>query len=152
MQRLLPPTEGSDGSDETEGGTHHSFDNIFWASRRRHTDVGRMEHKWENNIKIELPEFHGSLNPNEFIDWLNTIERIFDYGEVSVEKKVKLVAIRLKGRASAWWEQLKLNRRRCGKEKIHDWVKIKKWLKGPFSSIQLPPKCLSTPSCSQARW
>lgn len=32
VQRLLPPsTNGSDGSDDTEGGTHHSIDNIFWA-------------------------------------------------------------------------------------------------------------------------
>ncbi|CAL5362151.1 unnamed protein product [Camellia sinensis] len=98
-----------------------------------------MEHKWENNIKIELPEFHGSLNPDEFINWLNTIEQIFDYGEVSIEKKVKLVAIRLKGRASTWWEQLQLNRCRCGKEKIHDWEKMKKKLKGhflPFNYLQ----------------
>ncbi|XP_028071101.1 uncharacterized protein LOC114273497 [Camellia sinensis] len=139
VQRLLPPTKGSDGFDEIKGGTHHSFDNIFWAPRRHRTDVGRMEHKWENNIKIELPEFHGSLNPDEFIDWLNTIERIFDYGEVFVEKKVKLVAIWLKGRASAWWEQLQLNRRRCGKEKIHDCEKMKKKLKGhflPFNYLQ----------------
>ena len=49
---------------------------------------------------MELPEFHGSLNPNEFIGWLNALERVFDYYEVSDEKKVKLVSIRLKGQAS----------------------------------------------------
>ena len=60
-----------------------------------------------------------------FIDWLNEIERIFEYKEVPDRDKAKLIAIKLKGRASAWWEQLKQSRERQGKTKITDWEKMK---------------------------
>ncbi|KAE8655337.1 putative Serine-threonine protein kinase, plant-type [Hibiscus syriacus] len=43
--------------------------------------------------------------------------------------KVKLIAIKLKGRASAWWEQLRHSRERHGKAKIIDWEKMKKKMK-----------------------
>ena len=38
------------------------------------------------------------------------IDRFFDYMDVLEEKRVKLVACRLKGGASTWWEGLQ-NRR-----------------------------------------
>ena len=46
--------------------------------------------------------------------------------------KVKLVAIKLKGHTSAWWEQLKRLRDRQGKPKICDWEKMKTKMKGHF--------------------
>ena len=46
----------------------------------------------------------------DFVDWLNTVERVFDYYEVMDEKKVKLVVIHLKGKVSTWWEQLQISR------------------------------------------
>jgi hypothetical protein len=56
----------------------------------RHGDLG---------FKVELLEFSGTLQAEGFIDWLHEVERIFDYKEVSDRMKVKLVAIKLKGRA-----------------------------------------------------
>lgn len=58
----------------------------------------------------EIPEFSDSLNPEDFVDWVNQVERIFEYHDVPDHKKVTLVAIKLKGRASAWWEQLQMQR------------------------------------------
>ena len=72
-----------------------------WEQRVRdwcHEDLG---------FKVELPEFSGTLQAEGFIDWLHEVERIFEYKKVSNRMKVKLVAIKLKGCASAWWEQLK---------------------------------------------
>jgi hypothetical protein len=60
------------------------------------------------------------LQAESFIDWFNGLERIIEYNEVLDRNKVKLVAIKLKGRASAWWEQLKRLRERQGKAKIND--------------------------------
>ena len=57
---------------------------------------------------------------------------MFDYYEVIDEKKEKLVTIRLKGRASAWWEQLQISRQRSGKIKIKSWEKMKKNLREQF--------------------
>jgi len=30
-----------------------------------------------NDFRIELPEFEGKLNPDEFLEWLHTVERMF---------------------------------------------------------------------------
>ena len=57
---------------------------------------------------------------------------MFDYYEVMDEKKVKLVAICLKGRASTWWKQLQISHQRSGKVKIKNWEKMKKNLREQF--------------------
>jgi hypothetical protein len=56
---------------------------------------------------VDIPGFEGRMQLDEFIDWLNTIERIFDYKDVPDHNKVKLVAIKLQKHASIWWEHLK---------------------------------------------
>ena len=66
------------------------------------------EQKWGSDFKIELPEFYGSLNHEEIVDWLNQEERRFDFHEVPDYKKVKLVANKLKGSAFVWWKQLQV--------------------------------------------
>ena len=59
-----------------------------------------------NNFRVELLEFEGKLDLDEFLEWLHTVERIFDYKEVPEDKKVKLVALRLRKYASLWWTNL----------------------------------------------
>lgn len=46
------------------------------------------------------------MKGEEFLDWLDSVEEIFDSKELADDKRVKLVTIKLKGRAIAWWEQL----------------------------------------------
>jgi len=43
------------------------------------------------------------LDPDSFLDWLRTAERVFDDKDVPDEKKVKLVALQLRKYASIWW-------------------------------------------------
>jgi len=52
------------------------------------------------NFKVEILEFESQVNPNEFIDWMNTVERMFDYNDVPDDKKVKLIALKLRKYAS----------------------------------------------------
>ncbi|XP_070038225.1 uncharacterized protein [Nicotiana tomentosiformis] len=73
--------------------------------RRPHNK--NQERYQRDDIKHEIPEYDGKSQGDEFIDWLITIERVFDYKEYSDEKNVKLVAINLRGYASLWWENLK---------------------------------------------
>ncbi|GKA11185.1 putative CCCH-type zinc finger family protein, partial [Tanacetum coccineum] len=94
----------------------------------------RNDHRWEASIKVEIPDFSGTLMAEEFIDWLNTVERVFEFKDAPENRKVKWVAIKLKGRASAWWEQLQLMRERRGKQKIVSWDKMKKKLQENFPS------------------
>ncbi|KAF7136352.1 hypothetical protein RHSIM_Rhsim08G0019400 [Rhododendron simsii] len=88
--------------------------------------------RWEAGLKVELPEFHGGLTPEEFLDWIAAIEETMDFKEVPENRRVPLVATRFRGRASAWWQQLKLTRSRQGKEKITSWEKMKKKLRVAF--------------------
>jgi len=69
------------------------------------------------------------------LEWLQTVERIFDYKEISDGNKVKLVALRLCKCASLWWSNLCAKRARQGKGKIRAWEKMKAKLKAHF----LPP-------------
>ncbi|GJU39677.1 RNA-directed DNA polymerase [Tanacetum coccineum] len=63
-------------------------------------------------MKIEIPEFVGKAHPDDFIDWLSTVERIFDLRDILKKLKVKLVAIKLCKSASLWWEHVKNQRER----------------------------------------
>ena len=44
------------------------------------------------------------MKGGEFNDWLNTVGKVFGYKDFGDHKKVKLVAIKLHGKANAWWE------------------------------------------------
>jgi len=47
-------------------------------------------------------EFKGKLDPDEFLEWMQTVERIFEYEEIPEDKKVKLVALKLRKYAPLW--------------------------------------------------
>ncbi|XP_024041854.1 uncharacterized protein LOC127898849 [Citrus sinensis] len=66
------------------------------------------------DFKVEIPEFEGRMQPEE---------------DVPKDRKVKLIAIKLKKYASLWWENLKKQREREGRRKIVTWEKMKKVLK-----------------------
>ena len=80
---------------------------------------------WESRFEIGFPLFDGSLDNEEFVDWLSQVEEIFACYDIPESKKVKLAATNLRGNARSWWEQLKIQRLRRGKTKIHTWEKMK---------------------------
>ena len=95
---------------------------------------------WESRFKIEFPEFDGSLDHEEFVDWLSQAEEIFVCYDILESKKVKLAAMTLRGKARSWWEQLKIQRLREEKTKIQTWEKLKSKLMKQFflySHIQI---------------
>ena len=61
-----------------------------------------------------------------------TVEEILEFKGVPDDMRVQLVATRLRGRATAWWQQTKLTRSRLGKSKIVTWEKMKKHLRATF--------------------
>ena len=63
---------------------------------------------WESGMRIEVPKFQGSLQPEEFIDWLCTAEKFLEFKRVPEEIKVPLIATRLRDRVAAWWQHFKL--------------------------------------------
>ena len=38
-----------------------------------------------NEFKVDIPEFEGKLDPDDFLEWIQTIERVFEYKEIPDE-------------------------------------------------------------------
>ena len=74
------------------------------------------------------------MDPDEFLDWLNMVEHVFEYHDPFEHEKMKLVAIKMCKNASIWWENLKRQCERGGKKKIQT-CKMKKELKMRYLSF-----------------
>ncbi|GJZ54740.1 putative reverse transcriptase domain-containing protein, partial [Tanacetum coccineum] len=84
-------------------------------------------------MRVNIPDFTGNtLSPEGFLDWLVAVEEVFEFKEVPENKRVSLIATKLRGRASVWWQQLKLTRERVGKPRITSWQKMKKCMRANF--------------------
>lgn len=90
------------------------------------------QEKSSTDFKVEIPTFDGKDDPDDFIEWLETIERIFDFKDVEEEKKVKLIALKFRGYASTWCTNTTTKRRRESKAAIKTWTKMKALLKKKF--------------------
>ena len=87
-----------------------------WKFRSRHS-----HHNDTFRFKIDLPQFDGELEMENLLDWLKQVDNYFDYTHTPDDSKVKLVAYKLTGGASAWWDQEQSLRRRIGKPPIRTW-------------------------------
>ena len=77
----------------------------------------------------------GLLHIEDFLDWIRTVENFFDYMGIPEQQQVKIVAYRLQGGASVWWDQIQFTRRREGKRAVQTWNKMKQLLRRMY----LPP-------------
>ena len=48
------------------------------AYESRRTDFHRDRRQWEAGMRIEIPEFHGILQPEELLDWLAIVEEVLE--------------------------------------------------------------------------
>nr|GEU50084.1 hypothetical protein [Tanacetum cinerariifolium] len=104
-------------------------------------------------LKIEIPEFTGKVHPDDFINWLSTVERVFDVRDIPNKLKVKIVAIELRQHASLGWDhnmtvegvisEFDKLRMRCYVVEEDEQIKAKS--KG-FTSRFLPPTRIAPPT------
>nr|GEW02486.1 transposon Ty3-I Gag-Pol polyprotein [Tanacetum cinerariifolium] len=81
---------------------------------------------------MKTKNFEGPLCPDDFLDWLRTVDRIFDLRDTPDHIKVKLVAIRLKKVASLWWDHVQNQQYREGKHRVESWDKMKRLMEKKF--------------------
>ena len=74
--------------------------------------------------KPEVPTYQGGLDTNELLDWINEMDKLFNYEEMEEERKVIFAVTRLKGHASLWWNGVQTKRRNQGKVPIKNWDKM----------------------------
>ncbi|XP_022023527.1 uncharacterized protein LOC110923773 [Helianthus annuus] len=72
--------QGSD--DESIVRDYGEFEGNPFGRRGRRHDIHASDLLRSMGIKIEIPEFDGRLQPDEFIDWISTVERIFDLRDI----------------------------------------------------------------------
>ncbi|VFQ71309.1 unnamed protein product [Cuscuta campestris] len=121
MNMMNTPEESEDEQEEEAQSETH-----------RCPTTKNSQEKSSTDFKVETPTFDGKDDPDDFIDWLETIERVFDYTEVSKDKKVKLVALKFRSYASTWWTNTTTKCKREGKAAVKTWAKMRALLKKKF--------------------
>ena len=86
-------------------------------------------------MKVELSAFNGNVSIEEYLDWVSKVEKFFNYMGTAYDKQVCLVAYKLKGGSSAWWDRVRLNRTYERKLWIRSWRRMKRLMADQF----LPP-------------
>jgi hypothetical protein len=76
--------------------------------------------------------YEKNLDVEEFLDWIRSMDKRFDYEDVHEEKKVKQAITKLKRHATLWWDELQVKRRRKVKHKIKNWDRMVAKLKVEF--------------------
>ena len=85
-----------------------------------------------DGIKIEVPDYARNLKQEELIDWMNSMEKFFEWNSMVEENKVKFPCTKLKGHAMIWWDHEQKDRTKKGKDKIKTWKKMEKRLREKF--------------------
>ncbi|MFS7908378.1 putative retrotransposon gag domain-containing protein [Helianthus anomalus] len=132
--------EPQNDDERTESDLYSDYDdgrNPFGGRplRPRSPPPQQPDHLKALGIRVEIPVFEGHLQPDDFLEWLHTVERVFELRDIPDHLKVKLVAIKLRKHASLWWEHVRKKRQYEGKAKVVTWEKMKKLLTYKF----LPP-------------
>nr|GEV61178.1 hypothetical protein [Tanacetum cinerariifolium] len=117
IERLQQRIQELELQHEDQWSSKHTWDqdegnpfNYVRGRRDRH-GVDRQEDPLRSlELRIEIPEFVSKSHPDDFIDWLSTVKRIFDLRDVPKELKVKVVAMKLRQHASLWWDHVKKQR------------------------------------------
>ncbi|VFQ83940.1 unnamed protein product [Cuscuta campestris] len=91
----------------------------------------RNPEKSASDFKVDMPSFEGKNDPDDFLEWLETVERVFDFKNASKGKKVKLVALKFRKYAT-WWTNVTIRRRRENKSPVTTWNKMRTLLKKKF--------------------
>ncbi|XP_010468759.1 PREDICTED: uncharacterized protein LOC104748876 [Camelina sativa] len=115
--------------DETRQYYSYSSSHSSQRRRRRERPVPRDP---LGGLKCKIPAFHGTSNPDAYLEWEQKIELIFVCQEVIEVNKVKLAVTEFYDYALSWWDQLVTSRRRTGDMPIDTWNQLKAVMRRRF--------------------
>ncbi|KAH0716684.1 hypothetical protein KY285_012715 [Solanum tuberosum] len=109
------------------------FDVEFNLERRdRRGQRGRVEDDNINSIKMKMPSFKGTRDPDLYLDWERQVEAIFDCHNYSEGKKVKLAVVEFSDYAASWWKKLARDRLQEDLPPIATWAEMKRVMRKRF--------------------
>lgn len=89
----------------------------------------------KKKVKVDVPYFDGRLNPTTFADWLSAIDESFYWYDMSDERRVRFVKMKLVSLAKVWWNGFEGDIRRLGQPPIATWQEMKAKLREKY----MPP-------------
>ncbi|XP_019235260.1 PREDICTED: uncharacterized protein LOC109215615 [Nicotiana attenuata] len=106
--------------------------NLDRVGRDRRGQRGRVEDDNISSIKMKMPSFKGTREPDLYLDWERKVEAIFDCHHYSEGKKVKLAVVEFSDYASIWWKKLTRDRQQDGEPPIATWTEMKRIMRKRF--------------------
>ena len=58
--------------------------------------------KSSSRPRVEVPMYEGNLNVEELMDWINSLNKYFDFEENEDKKKVRYATTKMNRNASIW--------------------------------------------------
>ena len=71
--------------------------------------VLKMLMKARSKPRVEVPTYEGNLNVEELMDWINALNKYFDFKEIEDKKKVRYAATRMKRCTSILRDELQIH-------------------------------------------
>jgi len=123
-----PPQDLPGGSDSPPNSQYANESSTVDARLRR-----KIMHRDDlKDHRIEAPEFNGCLKPEDYLEWVQAMERIIEIKCYSRGKAFKLAVLKLKQYALLVYKNLKRTRALEGKPLVKTWVKLKKHMDRRF--------------------
>ena len=81
---------------------------------------------------MKIPPFRGTSSPEEYLEWVQRVEKIFECQDHTEASKVKLVALDFTNYANLWLENMKAQKRHKGEEPVTTWHLMKRLMEKRF--------------------
>ena len=81
---------------------YHGRYNRYYHNEDYYERHGNYDEGLRFNPKLNIPEFDERMDVDEFLEWLNMVEHVFEYYDPLEREKVKLVAIKMCKNACIW--------------------------------------------------
>ena len=133
MQKILARIETQ--LTNLENNRHEDNHQDDGGNNRNQRDPHAVNVDRDLGIKLVIPEYDGKLKPDEFMDWLVSIENIFAHKPKRDGHKITLVATRFRNYAAIWWAELEKKKRNQQIDPVDTLNKMKNLLKQKFISI-----------------
>ncbi|CAB4278412.1 unnamed protein product [Prunus armeniaca] len=112
-ERRLADLEATNQHDETSVNGEERNRDRQRHDRRNDQDAERnnfhrgyeqdLDERVMKSVKVDAPNFDGELNPKALLDWLATMDRYFEWHDMSEAQRMRFAKIKLVGQAGLFW-------------------------------------------------